>query len=71
MALGRQGAVQKELLIGWHEVPSAPGHVFYDRLNAVLGAAGFDRAVEALCAPHYAARAGRPSIPPGHATFRR
>jgi transposase len=43
MALGRQGAVQNELLVGWHEVPTAPGHVFYDRLNRVLEAAGFDR----------------------------
>ena len=65
MALGRQGAVQEALLIGWHEMPSAPGHVFYDRLNAVLDEAGFDREVEALCAPHYASGAGRPSIPPG------
>jgi transposase len=65
MALGRQGAVQRELLIGWHEVPSAPGHIFYDRLNAVLEQAGFDREVEALCAPHYAAKVGRPSVPPG------
>ena len=65
MALGRQGAVQKELLIGWQEVPSAPGHIFYDRLNGVLGAAGFDHRVEVLCAPHSAAKAGRPSIPPG------
>ncbi len=65
MALGRQGPVQTELLVGWHEAPSAPGHVFYDRLNAVLGEAGFDRKVEALCAPHYAAKAGRPSVPPG------
>ena len=65
MALGRQGVVQEALLIGWHEMPSAPGHVFYDRLNAVLDEAGFDREVEALCAPHYASRAGRPSMPPG------
>ena len=65
MALGRQRAVQDALLIGWHEVPSAPGHIFYDRLNAVLGAAKFDREVENLCAPHYAAQAGRPSVPPG------
>ena len=40
MALGRQGSVQGALLIGWQEVPSAPGHVFYDRLNAVLDRAG-------------------------------
>ena len=43
-------------------MPTAPGHVFYDRLNGALGAAGFDREVEALCAPHYAARAGRSSM---------
>ena len=65
MALGRQGAVQEALLIGWHEMPSAPGHVFYDRLNAVLDEAGFDREVEALCAPQYALGVGRPSVPPG------
>jgi transposase len=65
MALGRQEAVQDALLIGWHEMPRAPGHVFYDRLNAVLDEAGFDRAVEALCRPHYAYGVGRPSIPPG------
>ncbi len=65
MALGRQGSVQGALLIGWQEVPSAPGHVFYDRLNAVLDRAGFDHAVEDLCAPHYASGVGRPSIPPG------
>jgi transposase len=65
MALGRQGTVQDALLIGWHEVPSAPGHVFYDRLNELLDGTGFDREVEALCAPHYAVKTGRPSVPPG------
>jgi hypothetical protein len=63
MALGRQEAVQDALLIGWHEMPSAPGHVFWDRLNAVLDEAGFDREVEALCRPHYANRVGRRSRP--------
>jgi len=52
MALGRQGTVQDALLIGWHEMPSAPGHVFYDRLNAVPGEAGFDGKVEELGATH-------------------
>jgi hypothetical protein len=28
MALGRQGVVREELLIGWHETLSALGHVF-------------------------------------------
>jgi transposase len=65
MALGRQGAVQEGLLIGWHERPMAPGHVFYDRLNGLLDAAGFDAEVEALCAAHYASGVGRPSVPPG------
>jgi transposase len=65
MALGRQEAVQREPLIGWHEMPSAPGHVFYDRLNGMLDEAAFDREVEALCAAHYASGVGRPSIPPG------
>jgi Transposase domain (DUF772) len=65
MALGRQGVVQRELLMGWHEVPRAPGHVFYDRLNAVLDDAGFDREVEDLCAAPSALGIGRPSIPPG------
>jgi hypothetical protein len=27
--------VQDALLIGWHEMATAPGHVFYNRLNAV------------------------------------
>jgi transposase len=65
MTLGRQGAVQRELLIGWHEMPSAPGHVFYDRLNGMLDEAAFDREVEALCVAHYASGVGRPSVPPG------
>jgi transposase len=65
MALGRQRAVQDGLLIGWREMPAAPGHVFYDRLNAVLEEAGFDREVEGLCAAHYASGIGRPGVPPG------
>jgi hypothetical protein len=65
MALGRQEAVQREPLIGWHEMPSAPGPMFYDRLNGLLDEAGFDREVEALCAAHYASGIGRPGVPPG------
>jgi len=37
--------------------------VFYEKLNSVLEASGFDRFVEELCAPHYAETDGRPSIP--------
>src|SRR3954447_1956359 len=65
MALGRQGDRQSELLVTWAEMPRSPGHVFYDRLQAELLSAGFDGFVEGQCAPYYAARQGRPSLPPG------
>ena len=65
MALGRQGDRQSELLVTWAEMPRSPGHAFYDRLQAELLSAGFDGFVEGQCAPYYAARQGRPSLPPG------
>jgi len=65
MSLGKQGAVQPDLMVTWQDMPRSPGHAFYDRLNEVLGAAGFDRFAEELCAPFYALVMGRPSIPPG------
>ena len=42
----------------------ARGHPFYERLNRILEAAGFDAFVEGLCAPFYAVM-GRPSPAPG------
>ena len=65
MALGRQKSRQPELLVTWAEMPRSPGHAFYDRLQAELHGAGFDGFVEGQCAPYYAARQGRPSLPPG------
>jgi transposase len=65
MALGRQGERQADLMVGWAELPRSPGHVFYDRLQAVLVGAGFDRFAEKACAPYYASGRGRPSLPPG------
>jgi hypothetical protein len=65
MALGRQKERQADLMIGWAELPRSPGHAFYDRLQAVLVEAGFDRFAEGACAPYYASRRGRPSLPPG------
>jgi transposase len=65
MALGRQGERQTDLMVGWAELPRSPGHAFYDRLQAVLVRAGFDGFAEGQCAPYYAAKRGRPSIPPG------
>jgi transposase len=65
MALGRQSERQTELMVGWAELPRSPGHVFYDHLQAVLLEAGFDGFAEAQCAPYYARKRGRPSLPPG------
>ena len=65
MALGRQGERQADLMVGWAELPRSPGHAFYDRLQAILVEAGFDRFAEKECAPYYASKRGRPSLPPG------
>src|SRR4051812_42550529 len=65
MALGRQREQQADLMIGWGELPRSPGHAFYDRLQTVLLEAGFDGFAETQCKFFYAARHGRPSLPPG------
>src|SRR4029450_13754348 len=65
MALGRQGGRQSDLVVSWAELPRSPGHAFYDRLQSVLIEAGFDGFAESQCAPYYASRRGRPSLPPG------
>jgi transposase len=65
MAMGRQGPRQGAMLVSWDELPKSPGHVFYDRLQAVLREAGFDAFVEALCQRYYAPVMGAPSLPPG------
>jgi transposase len=53
------------MLVTWAELPRSPGHIFYDKLQAVLLSAGFDGFVEGLCATLYAPTRGRPSLPPG------
>src|SRR3984893_17002178 len=65
MALGRQRARQADMLVPWAELPRSPGHVFYDKLQALLIAAGFDAFVETQCGAAYAPVRGRPSLPPG------
>jgi transposase len=65
MSLGRQRERQADMLVSWEEIPRSPGHVFYDKLQAVLITAGFDAFVETQCAKEYAPRRGRPSLPPG------
>ena len=46
------------------DLPQSAGHPFYDRLNRVLDAAGFDAFVEGQCAKFYANDVGRPSLAP-------
>src|ERR1035437_5354794 len=67
MAMGtrRQREKQEDLWIAHRELASAPGHPFYQRLNELLEAEGFDEFVERRCAKFYAARFGRPSLTPG------
>jgi transposase len=59
MAMGREGEVQGDLMMTWAEMPRSPGHVFYDRLQRLLGEAGFDAFVEEICKPYYAPRWAR------------
>src|SRR5260370_20056258 len=67
MAMGtRKEREKQEELWGAHaELGSAPGHPFYQRLNELLEAEGFDEFVEQRCAKFYAAKYGRPSLTPG------
>src|ERR1035437_7421231 len=67
MAMGtrRQREKQEDLWIAHRELASAPGHPFYQRLNELLEAEGFDEFVESRCGKFYAARYGRPSLTPG------
>jgi transposase len=67
MAMGRRRdrARTPSLWIAANELPVTGGHPFYQRLNHVLDARGFDAFVEAQCAPFYAAKLGRPSLTPG------
>jgi transposase len=65
VALGKRGAAQQEFWISAVDLPKAPGHPFYTKLNEILAEAEFDAWVESRCAEFYAKDKGRPSIPPG------
>src|SRR5271167_3475420 len=66
MAMGtrKKRQRQEELWYGG-ELPTAPGHPFYKRLNEVLDNAQFDTFCETTCAKFYHQKLGRPSLPPG------
>ncbi len=65
MALGKRKTEQQSAWVATNELPKSPGHPFYKKLNGLLAEAGFDGWLETLCAPYYAAKMGRDSIPPG------
>jgi transposase len=67
MAMGRRQhrERQEDLWVAHTELATAPGHPFYERLNAVLEAERFDAFVESRCARFYAAGIGRPGLTPG------
>jgi len=66
MAMGkRKQDRQQELWIAATEMPQAPGHPFYRRLNQRLAEHGLDAFVEGLCQKFYHEELGRPSVPPG------
>lgn len=66
MAMGRRKMErQQELWIAAPDLPEAPGHPFYRKLNGLLDEHSFDRFVEDLCQEFYHEELGRPSVPPG------
>src|SRR5258708_38526537 len=67
MAMGtrKQREKQEDLWIANTELAAAPGHPFYQRLNELLEAEGFEEIVEGRCAKFYAEKYGRPSLTPG------
>ena len=67
MAMGtrRDRSRQDDMWIAQAELAKAPGHAFYDKLNELLEANGFDEFAEGLCARFYHAKLGRPSLTPG------
>jgi Transposase domain (DUF772)/Transposase DDE domain len=65
MALGKRKQEEQLAWVSTADLPTSPGHPFYQKLNRLLGEAEFDKYVEGLCRPYYADGVGRPGIPPG------
>jgi transposase len=66
MALGRRETERQDAFwVAAGDLPRSEGHVFYRKLNRLLGDAGFDEFVETLCEPYYHETQGRPGIPAG------
>jgi transposase len=67
MGMGRKKdrEKQEDLWVAFSEIVTTAGHVFYERLNAVLNAEKFDQRIEVICRKYYKSSSGRPSITPG------
>ena len=66
MAIGKRNKKRQETLwIPTGQIPEAPAHPFYQRLNSILAKHKFDDFVEEMCAKFYAPKMGRPSLAPG------
>ena len=64
MGTTRDDGSQQSMWVSTADLPRGGGHPFFERLNRILDAVGFDAFVEGLCAPFYA-RMGRPGLAPG------
>jgi len=66
MAMGkRKSNRQPRMWIATTDLPTAASHPFYARLNRLFADQRFDDFAETACAPFYAAKMGRPGLPPG------
>jgi len=65
MAMGKSGDEQDQLFVTHESLRASGGHPFYEALNKMLRANGFDHFVEGLCARFYDDKMGRPGTPPG------
>lgn len=65
MAMGKRRPMRQDsLFVAAQDLPKTASHPFYERMNEILGDAGFDAFVERLCEVFYAKKMGRPSLPP-------
>ena len=67
MAMGKRKPRQESLFVTTDQLTPSAGHPFYQKLNALLAEAGFDRWIERRCAASYECeeKRGQPSLPPG------
>jgi transposase len=64
MAMGKRGGEQEDLFVPYQQM-RAQSHPYYEAVNRVLAAKGFDKHAQEICAKFYADKIGRPSLPPG------